>query len=300
MGSASEEELREESEVTVTSSSESASEVSESESAVELCEEANSEADVEEDDNLPSHEEEEEEPSQKNIFGEAEKQGLRAPLQTARKPACAHPAFNEWRCEYLSEASLREAFFGCGHTCNNLRNDGAPCHVNLWGDSHTGMIALRRHRVREAPCNKRAQLDRTPNAKKRDHVTTWFAQYAAEVTEDMPDLDVLLLPRMLWRDLYENFRVDMLAAGYPEDDICKIDFFTRTFNTAEELKHMEMTIYKRNFGKCATCIKSTAAVMEAIKGHDARDAPERAKDARLTHYMLARSDKLHYWQQRWQ
>lgn len=101
---------------------------------------------MEEDDNLPSQEGEEEQASQKNIFGKAERHGVRAHVKTARKPACAQPAFNEWRCEYLSEASLGEAFFGCAHTCSNLSNTGAPCQVNLWGDVHTGMIALRRHR----------------------------------------------------------------------------------------------------------------------------------------------------------
>lgn len=48
-------------------------------------------------------------------------------------------------------------------------------------------LRVNKEDVREAPCNKR-----TPNAKKRDHVTTWLVQYAADATQDMPDLDVFL------------------------------------------------------------------------------------------------------------
>lgn len=136
-------------------------------------------------------------------------------------------------------------------------------------------------------------------ARKKDFVVTWFVQYAAEVTEKLPDCDKLLLPRMLWRDLHKQFCEDMLAAGYGEADVCVLDYFRQVFNTAEELLHMEMTTYKRNFCKCDLCVSLTAAVNTSLKGHDA-EAVEKAKAARLEHYLLARSDKLHYWQQRWQ
>ncbi|KAL3892991.1 MAG: hypothetical protein SGPRY_014582, partial [Prymnesium sp.] len=71
--------------------------------------------------------------------------------------------------------------------------------------------------------------------------------------------------------LYENFRVDMLAAGYPGDDICKIDYFTRTFNTAEELKHMQMmTTYTREISpRSPVALKLTLIVdmMDSPKNH---------------------------------
>lgn len=64
--------------------------------------------------------------------------------------------------------------------------------------------------------------DRAPrDSRKRDFIVTWFWQYSAEVTEKLPDCDKLLLPRMLWIDLFDMFREDMLAAGYSaEKDDC--------------------------------------------------------------------------------
>lgn len=136
-------------------------------------------------------------------------------------------------------------------------------------------------------------------SRKRDFIVTWFTQYAAEVTEKLPDCDKILLPRMLWTDLHKQFVSDMQDAGHGEGDIAGRHHFRKTFTVAEELKHMEMTTYKRNFSKCATCVKLTAKVNHAMKSHDAQKL-HKAKDERLAHYMLARSDKLHYWQQRWQ
>lgn len=60
-----------------------------------------------------------------------------------------------------------------------------------------------------------------------------------------------------------------------------------------------MTTYKRNFSKCSECVELTGAVTNALKGHNAEDL-EKAKAERLAHYMLARSDKIHYWKQRWE
>lgn len=134
--------------------------------------------------------------------------------------------------------------------------------------------------------------------RKRDFVITWFIQYAAEVTEKLPDFDKLLLPRMLWKDLHAQYCNDMREAGYAADACCQ-DYFRQTFKDAEELSHMDMTTFKRNFQKCKICVRLTAAVTKALKGHDAMQA-QQAKGARLTHYMLARSDKLHYWRQRWE
>lgn len=133
---------------------------------------------------------------------------------------------------------------------------------------------------------------------KADLAITWFIQYAAEVTEKLPDCDKVLLPRLLWSDLHKMFEEDMHASGHAHC-ICGIDHFRNTFKKAAELSHMEMTTLKRNFMKCTDCVKLTAQVTKALKSHDAA-AAERAKAARLEHYMLARSDKLHYWQQRWQ
>lgn len=68
---------------------------------------------------------------------------------TARRPEkerAQHPSFLEWRSEYLSNESLRRAFFGCGHKCTNLQSDGKQCHVNLWGDAQSGLDELRSHR----------------------------------------------------------------------------------------------------------------------------------------------------------
>lgn len=134
-----------------------------------------------------------------------------------------------------------------------------------------------------------------PMGKKRDHVVIWCLQYASEVTENLPNSDEVPLPRMkLWADLHKLFMSDMEAAGYGAAEICQRDYFRRTFNRATELSGMEMTTYKRNFEKCSECVVLTAAATAAIKGHDAKEAAE-AKDKRLAHNMLARSDKLHYW-----
>jgi len=53
-------------------------------------------------------------------------------------------------------------------------------------------------------------------AAKKDNIVTWFVQYAAEVTEKLPDCDKVLLPRMLWKDLYCQFCADVKAAGIEE------------------------------------------------------------------------------------
>lgn len=255
------------------------------------------------------------------------------------------------------------------HHCTNRDASGKACHVGVWGDAESGLVALRRHREWVLPqkpgdgrkrreliyhhlvvsnpmmgavercgpikllvgdrlvcaaifcehwCISRPQLVRyirmlkeghksmplrqeckPRECNKKDHVVTWFKQYAAEVTEKLPDVDKLLLPRMLWNDLYAMFKDDMEAAGYSEEKICKIDHFKNTFNKSSDLKHVEMTTFKRNFQKCDECVSLTAAVTSALKKHDAVEA-EKVKAARLQHYMLARADKLHYWQQRWQ
>lgn len=140
---------------------------------------------------------------------------------------------------------------------------------------------------------------RARDSPKKDFVITWFLQYAAEVTEKLPDCDKMLLPRMLWTDLFSMFHADMIAAGYEEKHVCKIDYFRNTFNSVPELSDIQMTTFKRNFTKCKDCVRLTAAVTKALQAHDGR-AIERAKTARLEHYVMARSDKLHYWHQRWQ
>lgn len=98
---------------------------------------------------------------------------------------------------------------------------------------------------------------------KRNFVVTWFIQYASEVTEKLPDSDCVLLPRMHWSDLYKSFYDDMVAAGHSGNEIAKIDHFKNTFAEAKELSHMQMTTYKRNFAKCSTCVKLTAAVLSS-------------------------------------
>lgn len=136
------------------------------------------------------------------------------------------------------------------------------------------------------------------DAKKTRFVVTWFLQYAKEITEKLPDCDIVLLPRAMWRDMHAEFRNDMLAAGETEEDICKVDHFRTTFKTSTELAHMQITKFKRNFAKCALCVKFTSDVNAALKSHDTA-ALQTAKRLRFEHYMLARSDKLHYWEQRW-
>lgn len=149
------------------------------------------------------------------------------------------------------------------------------------------------------PQLQRLSDDQPRDSPKKDFVVTWFMQYAAEVTEKLPDCDKVLLPRMLWLDLHRMFRDDMLAAGHNEANICSIPHFCKIFNHEPALSHMEMTTFKRNFTKCSECVALTAEVTKALQGHDGQKI-ERAKAKRLAHYVLARSDKLHYWHQRWQ
>lgn len=144
-----------------------------------------------------------------------------------------------------------------------------------------------------------AVLRQPREATKRELVISWFLEYAAQVTEKLPDCDKVLLPRMLWKDLHQQFKDDLQAAGSLEKQVCGLEHFKRVFGAAPELRHVEMTTFKRNFQKCKECVKLTAEVNAQLKGHNAA-ALEKAKDARLAHYLMARSDKLHYYQQRWQ
>lgn len=176
----------------------------------------------------------------------------------------------------------------------------APIFCAHWCISRAQLDRYLRHLkdgYHELPGSAVPRLPRP--TKKKDFVVTWFQEYAAEVTEKLPDCDKILLPRMVWKDLYSQFVDDMRAAGHGNEDICGVDYFRQTFDTAEELADMEMTTYKRNFAKCQECVRCSSAVTAALKAHNAYEV-EKAKAARLTHYMLARSDKLHYWQQRFQ
>lgn len=154
-------------------------------------------------------------------------------------------------------------------------------------------------RLQRAPhdVDDAVKLDR--ESKKRHSVVSWFTQYAEEIHEKLPDSDKVLLPKLLWKDMHQQYSDDMAAAGYSSQQIAAKTHFRRTFDHAPELAHMEITQYKRNFSRCSLCIELTSNVNAALKGHD-RTKIERAKTARLEHYIIARSDKLHYWQQRWQ
>lgn len=161
-------------------------------------------------------------------------------------------------------------------------------------------IRLVREGLKELPHRITGDCDAPAlrEAVKQNYVITWFLQYASEVTEKLPDCDELLLPRMLWADLHKLFADDMQASGH-SSDTCGLSYFKRVFDSAEELAHIRMTTFKRNFSKCATCIELSGEVTNALKGHDPKLLAI-AKDKRLAHYILARSDKLHYWRQRWQ
>lgn len=175
----------------------------------------------------------------------------------------------------------------------------APIFCEHWCISRPTLDRYLRHvreGHREFPGKTNDQRKPRDNPK-RDFITTWFIQYAAEVTEKLPDCPLVLLPRMEWKEMHKMYVDDMSAAGYGVDTICKIDHFRNIFKTAEELAHMQMTTFKRNFSKCSECIELSAAVSVALKSHDPVKV-EKAKAARLEHYLLARSDKRHYWQQR--
>lgn len=86
--------------------------------------------------------EEDDEEEQDDAYGELS--------STSRRP---RSSFKEWVREKLSEESLRQAFFGGGHKCNNL-HAGKPCHVNLWGDVHDGIAQLKHHRAPRARVSK--------------------------------------------------------------------------------------------------------------------------------------------------
>lgn len=58
-----------------------------------------------------------------------------------------HPSLYEWRMEKLSQNSLQTAFFGGGHKCLNMTDEGKPCHTNLWGENEQGLEALRFQRA---------------------------------------------------------------------------------------------------------------------------------------------------------
>lgn len=161
-------------------------------------------------------------------------------------------------------------------------------------DRYAGLV---KQGFRQLPSQSDVRVPR--ESKKKDSVITWFNQYAVEVTEKLPDSDCVLLPRMEWQDLHNMFKSDMMAAGYDDGDICTGDHFRKTFHNADELRYLQMTTFKRNFSKCSGCVTLTAAVLSALKSHDGT-ATEKAKAARYEHYVLARSDKIHYWQQRWQ
>lgn len=173
----------------------------------------------------------------------------------------------------------------CEHWC--ISRPTLDRYVRLVKDGH-----------REMPA--KVKDERKPRESiKKDFIIVWFVQYAMEVTERLPDCPLVLLPRLEWKDMHSMYEDDMSAAGYRSNAIAGVDHFRTTFKTADELAHMQLTKFKRNFSKCSDCVELTAAVSNALKAHDARRL-ERAKAARLEHYLMARSDKVHYWQQRTQ
>ena len=149
-------------------------------------------------------------------------------------------------------------------------------------DRFLGML---REGVRDfAAMKELAEAARARN--KSAFVISWFVQYAAEITEKLPDSTTLLLPRASWGDMHSEFKQDMSACECSQEDICGETWFRKVFKTADELKDMQITRFKGNFGKCCACIRLTANVVKALKGHDAA-ALETAKAERLAHYMLA-------------
>ena len=91
---------------------------------------------------------------------------------------------------------------------------------------------------------------------KRDFVISWIIEYALEVTEQLPDCPKVCLPRQAWADLFAEFAFDMEDAKTSEH-LCSQEHFRQTFHEAKELEDYEMTTHKRNFGKCATCVRDT-------------------------------------------
>ena len=105
----------------------------------------------------------------------------------------------------------------------------------------------------------------------------------------------------------------MRAAGLARE-IVQRSWFAEVFNKAPELKDITISALKRNFGRCCVriprqqcrssllkrvcarqvCVKLQADVERALKSHCAVSLAE-AKEARVKHLALARSDRVAYY-----
>ncbi|KAL1530789.1 hypothetical protein AB1Y20_001685 [Prymnesium parvum] len=180
----------------------------------------------------------------------------------------------------------------------NGRQVCAAIFAAHWGISRATLqrvvVEARNMQVGVIPC---ARLEKhARETVKRDYIVAWVRQYAELVTEKLPDSNMLLIPRISWKEFYNEYEEDMRAAGAAHS-ICTMVHFIKTFKESPELQDVSMNRHKKNFGKCGECVELCAKVSSALQGHDAAAVAE-AKTRRLEHYGLAKADKINYYTQR--
>ena len=106
-----------------------------------------------------------------------------------------------------------------------------------------------------------------------------------------------MTPRRHMTDIFKEFQSDMKESLVPAEHICCLSSFSGVFHSHALLKHISISAFKRNFGRCKTCMEIESEVRNALRGRD-REKLRQAKAKRLDHILLERSDKIHYYRQR--
>ena len=73
---------------------------------------------------------------------------------------------------------------------------------------------------------------------------------------------------LLQIDIYLEYKGDMEASGLGAE-VVQFDWFAKTFRKTPELKDITISTLKRNFGRCAECVRLEAAISSARAAHDA-------------------------------
>lgn len=86
-----------------------------------------------------------------------------------------------------------------------------------------------------------------------------------QVSEKLPDQDILMTPFRYLVDIHQEFVEDLRAAGIAEEDICARAWFSHIFAYHPELRHVTIASGKENFGRCTTCAGLEQKIADARK-----------------------------------
>eukprot|EP00965_Chrysotila_dentata_P141807 4687259-Pleurochrysis_carterae.AAC.1 len=97
----------------------------------------------------------------------------------------------------------------------------------------------------------------------------WWKSHAEQMSEKLPDVDLMLTPHRFLRDIYEEYANDMKAAG-AADHIESPTRFSHIFRVSPELCHIAIASGKENFGRCTVCGDLECALRAARKTGNAQ------------------------------